>query len=70
MENKEFEVIIIGGSYSGLAAAMSLGRAIRKTLIIDSGLPCNQQTPHSHNFITHRMALALHKLQKLPKTRF
>jgi thioredoxin reductase len=22
-------------------------------LIIDSGLPCNRQTPHSHNFITH-----------------
>src|SRR5690606_33256973 len=21
-------------------------------LIIDSGLPCNRQTPHSHNFIT------------------
>jgi thioredoxin reductase len=52
MENQEFEVIIIGGSYSGLSAAMSLGRAVRKTLIIDSGLPCNQQTPHSHNFIT------------------
>jgi thioredoxin reductase len=52
MENQEFEVIIIGGSYSGLSAAMSLGRAVRKTLIIDSGLPCNRQTPQSHNFIT------------------
>ncbi|MBB6270139.1 thioredoxin reductase [Pedobacter cryoconitis] len=52
MEKQEFEVIIIGGSYSGLSAAMSLGRAIRKTLIIDSGAPCNQQTPQSHNFIT------------------
>ena len=52
MEKQEFEVIIVGGSYSGLSAAMSLGRATRKTLIIDSGFPCNQQTPHSHNFIT------------------
>lgn len=52
MEKQEFEVIIIGGSYSGLSAAMSLGRAIRKTLIIDSNQPCNRQTPHSHNFIT------------------
>lgn len=52
MEKHEFEVIIIGGSYSGLSAAMSLGRAIRKTLIIDSGQPCNIQTPHAHNFIT------------------
>jgi thioredoxin reductase len=47
------DVIIIGGSYTGLAAGMSLGRAIRKVLIIDSGNPCNKQTPHSHNFITH-----------------
>ncbi len=47
-----FEVIILGGSYSGLSAAMALGRALRNVLIIDSGLPCNRQTPHSHNFIT------------------
>ncbi|ACU60901.1 NAD(P)/FAD-dependent oxidoreductase [Chitinophaga pinensis] len=47
-----FDVIIIGGSYAGLAAAMSLGRALRRVLIIDSGKPCNRQTPHSHNFLT------------------
>ena len=50
--NKDFDVIIVGGSYAGLSAAMSLGRALRNVLIIDSGLPCNRQTPHSHNFIT------------------
>src|SRR5690348_8645980 len=47
-----FDVIIIGGSFAGLSAAMSLGRALRNVLIIDNGLPCNRQTPHSHNFIT------------------
>lgn len=47
-----YEVIIIGGSYSGLSAGMALGRALRHVLIIDSGKPCNMQTPHSHNFIT------------------
>lgn len=52
MEQSNFDVIIIGGSYSGLSAAMSLGRALRQVLVIDSGLPCNRQTPHSHNFIT------------------
>lgn len=51
--SKNFEVIIIGGSYAGLSAAMSLGRSLRNVLIIDSGLPCNRQTPYSHNFITH-----------------
>ena len=48
----EFDVIIIGGSYSGLAAGMALGRSLKQVLIIDSGKPCNRQTPYSHNFIT------------------
>lgn len=51
-DSKNFEVIIIGGSYAGLSAAMALGRSMRKVLIIDSGDPCNRQTPYSHNFIT------------------
>lgn len=49
---KSYEVIIIGGSYAGLSAALSLGRAFRKVLIIDSGKPCNRYTPFSHNFLT------------------
>ncbi len=51
--NSSFDVIIIGGSYAGLAAAMALGRAIMKVLVIDDGKPCNRQTPHSHNFLTN-----------------
>jgi len=49
---KKFEVIIIGGSFAGLSAAMSLGRALRKVLIIDAGNPCNIQSPSSHNLLT------------------
>jgi thioredoxin reductase len=52
-DSKNFDVIIIGGSYAGLSAALALGRSMRKVLIIDSGSPCNRQTPHSQNFITH-----------------
>ena len=53
MTNKnQYDVIIVGGSYAGLSAAMALGRLLKSVLIIDSGLPCNRQTPHSHNFIT------------------
>jgi thioredoxin reductase len=52
IDKKNFDVIIIGGSYAGLSAGMALGRALRNILIIDSGKPCNIQTPHSHNFIT------------------
>lgn len=47
-----FDAVIIGGSYAGLSAAMALGRAMRRTLVIDAGQPCNRQTPHSHNFLT------------------
>ncbi|WKN40617.1 NAD(P)/FAD-dependent oxidoreductase [Tunicatimonas pelagia] len=51
-DNNQFEVIIIGGSYAGLSAAMTLGRSLRKTLVIDSEKPCNRFTPYAHNFIT------------------
>lgn len=53
VNNRLYDVIIVGGSYSGLAAAMALGRALKQVLIIDNGLPCNRQTPFSHNFLTH-----------------
>lgn len=49
----KFDVVIVGGSYAGLSAAMSLGRSLRRTLIIDSGKPCNRFAPKSYNFITH-----------------
>ncbi len=49
---KEYDVIIIGGSYAGLSAALSLARALKNVLVIDGGKPCNWQTPHSHNFLT------------------
>ncbi|WP_207433152.1 NAD(P)/FAD-dependent oxidoreductase [Sabulibacter ruber] len=51
-ERTQFDVIIIGGSYAGLSAAMALGRSLRHVLVLDSGQPCNRQTPHSHNFLT------------------
>lgn len=52
-DSKHFDVIIIGGSYAGLSAALALGRSLRSVLIIDAGEPCNRQTPHSQNFLTH-----------------
>lgn len=52
MEDKICDILIIGGSYAGLSAAMTLGRALRRVLIVDGGQPCNRQTPYSHNFIT------------------
>lgn len=51
-KNKMYDALIIGGSYSGLSAALALGRSLRQVLIIDSGTPCNKSAPHSHNFLT------------------
>ena len=45
------EVIIIGGSYSGMSAAMTLGRALRKVVLIDGAKPCNRFAPHAHNLL-------------------
>jgi thioredoxin reductase len=47
-----YDVIIIGGSYAGLSAALQLGRARRKVLIVDEGLRRNRFASHSHGFIT------------------
>src|SRR5947209_15055483 len=46
-----YDVIIIGGSYSGVAAALQLARARRRVLIIDTGEPRNRSAGHSHGFL-------------------
>jgi len=48
-----YHVVIIGGSYAGLSAAMTLGRSVRKVLVIDNRQPCNKTAPQAHNLITH-----------------
>ncbi len=49
----QFEVIIIGGSYAGLSAALALGRARRRVLVLDAGRPRNRFTPHAYNLLLH-----------------
>ncbi|MBZ9775895.1 NAD(P)/FAD-dependent oxidoreductase [Mesorhizobium sp. CO1-1-8] len=46
-------VIIIGGSFAGLAAALQLGRARRKVTVLDTGLPRNRFASHSHGVLGH-----------------
>ncbi|MHA6299815.1 NAD(P)/FAD-dependent oxidoreductase [Devosia sp. CAU 1758] len=43
------DVIIIGGSFAGLTAAMQLGRARRKVTVLDTGLNRNRYASHAHN---------------------
>lgn len=49
----KYDVIIIGGSFAGLAGAVQLGRARRKVLVIDGGKPRNRFSDHSHGILGH-----------------
>ncbi|WP_244152120.1 FAD-binding protein [Sulfitobacter dubius] len=45
------DVIIIGGSYAGMAASLQLLRARRSVLVIDAGKRRNRTASHSHGFL-------------------
>ncbi len=47
----KYDAIIIGGSYSGMAAALQLLRARRTVLVIDAGRRRNRAAAHSHGFL-------------------
>jgi Thioredoxin reductase len=47
------DVIIVGGSFAGLAAAMQLGRARRKVAVLDTGLNRNRYAQSAHNILGH-----------------
>jgi thioredoxin reductase len=46
------DALIIGGSNAGLSAALVLGRARRKVLLLDSGQARNTPSPEVHSFLT------------------
>jgi thioredoxin reductase len=47
------DVVVIGGSFAGLAAAMQLGRARRKVIVLDTGLNRNRYAEAAHNLLGH-----------------
>ncbi len=49
MSSLDYEVAVIGGSHAGLAAAHTLGRSKRRTIVFDTGRPRNLTSTHSHN---------------------
>lgn len=51
MSTRRYHVIVVGGSFAGLGAAMQLARARRRVLVIDSGLPRNRYAHASHGFL-------------------
>ena len=49
---EQYEVIVVGGGAAGLSAALVLGRARRRTLVVDAGEPRNAPAAHMHGFLT------------------
>ncbi|MET9058855.1 NAD(P)/FAD-dependent oxidoreductase [Streptomyces antibioticus] len=50
--DETYEVIVIGGGAAGLSAALVLGRARRRTLVIDAGEPRNAPAAHMHGYLS------------------
>jgi thioredoxin reductase len=46
-----FDVAIIGGGFSGLSAALLLGRYLRQTVIFDNGPTRNSTSKHIHGYL-------------------
>ena len=53
MEDTDWDAIILGGGAAGLATALMLGRALRRTLVIDVGSPRNRFASHMHGVLGH-----------------
>jgi thioredoxin reductase len=47
----QYDLIVVGGSFAGLSAAIQMARARRKVLVIDAGKPRNRFAEHSHGFL-------------------
>jgi thioredoxin reductase len=53
MENADrYEVVVVGAGSSGLSAALMLGRARRRVLVLDGGEPRNAPSSGVHYFLT------------------
>ncbi|MEO8827536.1 NAD(P)/FAD-dependent oxidoreductase [Lapillicoccus sp.] len=51
MSETTWEVIVVGGGSAGLSAALMLGRARRRVLVLDGGQPRNRFSAHMHGVL-------------------
>ena len=52
METETYDVAIVGGGPAGLSAALVLGRARRRVVVVDAGTPRNAPAAHLQGFIS------------------
>jgi thioredoxin reductase len=51
-ENNRYEAVVVGGGAAGLSAALVLGRARRRTLVVDAGEPRNTPSAHMQGYLS------------------
>lgn len=49
---ERYEVVVVGGGAAGLSAALVLGRARRRTLVVDAGEPRNAPAAHMQGYLS------------------
>jgi thioredoxin reductase len=52
VEADSYDVAVVGGGAAGLSAALVLGRARRRVVVIDAGAPRNAPAAHMHGFLS------------------
>ncbi|MFD7685185.1 NAD(P)/FAD-dependent oxidoreductase [Streptomyces sp. NPDC059781] len=50
--NEAYDVVVVGGGAAGLSAALVLGRARHRTLVVDAGEPRNAPSSHMQGYLS------------------
>jgi thioredoxin reductase len=53
VHEENYDALVVGGSFAGLAAATYIARAKRRVLVVDAGEPRNRFSPAAHGFLGH-----------------
>ncbi|MFI7462894.1 NAD(P)/FAD-dependent oxidoreductase [Nonomuraea sp. NPDC049646] len=51
-KDTDHDVVVVGAGAAGLSAALLLGRARRKVVVVDAGAPRNAPAAHMHGFLS------------------